>query len=80
MMNNVLLLQNTISKFGVLGSMTLALRDALEKLGVGTQLYQVDAQPSIWLVDQQGILRYFDLRGETLGQAVRNLLRENMSN
>jgi peroxiredoxin len=44
------------------------------------QLYQVDAQPSIWLVDQQGILRYFDLRGEALGQAVRSLLRENRSN
>jgi peroxiredoxin len=39
------------------------------------QLYQVNAQPSMWLVDQQGILRHFDLRGEALGQAVRTLLR-----
>ena len=31
------------------------------------QLYQVDAQPSIWLVDQQGILCYFDLQGEAIG-------------
>lgn len=43
------------------------------------QLYQVNAQPSIWLVDQQGILRYFDLRGEALGKAVRTLLLDNRS-
>jgi peroxiredoxin len=43
------------------------------------QLYQVNAQPSLWLVDQQGILRHFDLRGEALGNAVRALLREARS-
>jgi len=41
------------------------------------QLYQVNAQPSIWLVDQQRILRYFDLRGEALGKAVRALLSKS---
>jgi peroxiredoxin len=44
------------------------------------QLYQVNAQPSLWLVDQQGILRHFDLRGEALGNAVRALLFEGKSN
>ena len=38
------------------------------------QLYRVNAQPSIWLADRQGILRYFDVRGDRLGQAVQALL------
>ena len=37
-------------------------------------LYDVQAQPSMWLIDQEGILRYFDVRGEDLGKAVRDLL------
>jgi peroxiredoxin len=40
------------------------------------QLYKVNAQPSLWLVDREGILRYFDVRGESLEEAVRGLLLE----
>jgi hypothetical protein len=40
------------------------------------QLYNVNAQPSLWLVDREGILRFFDVRGESLEQAVRGLLLE----
>lgn len=39
-------------------------------------LYDVQAQPSIWLIDQQGILRFFDVRGGALEGAVRELLTE----
>ena len=38
------------------------------------QLYKVNAQPSLWLIDREGILRYFDVRGESLEQAIRALL------
>jgi peroxiredoxin len=40
------------------------------------QLYNVNAQPSLWLVDREGILRFFDVRGESLEEAVRGLLLE----
>ena len=39
-------------------------------------LYDVQAKASMWLVDTQGILRYFDVRGDELGEAVRKLLEE----
>ena len=38
------------------------------------QLYKVNAQPSLWLTDREGILRYFDVRGESLAAAVEGLL------
>lgn len=40
-------------------------------------LYDVQAQPSMWLTDRKGILRYFDVRGEELQEAVRELLAED---
>ena len=39
-------------------------------------LYDVQAQHSMWLVDRQGTLRYFDVRGEELEKAVRKLSME----
>ena len=39
-------------------------------------LYDVQAQPSMWLIDKAGVVRYFDVRGEELGKAVRDLLAE----
>jgi peroxiredoxin len=39
-------------------------------------LYEVSSIPSAWLVDKQGILRYFDVRGEDLKAAVAKLLAE----
>ena len=37
-------------------------------------LYAVQAQPSMWLIDREGVLRFFDVRGEELKKAVRELL------
>jgi peroxiredoxin len=39
-------------------------------------LYDVQARPSMWLIDKRGIVRYFDVRGQELGEAVRLLLAE----
>lgn len=39
-------------------------------------LYGVNSIPSTWLVDKKGILRYVDLRGEALKEAVMKLLKE----
>lgn len=39
-------------------------------------MYKINALPSIWLIDKQGVLRYFDVRGEELGNAVELLLLE----
>ena len=39
--------------------------------------YKINALPSIWLIDKQGVLRYFDVRGDELGNAVKSLLSEN---
>jgi len=39
-------------------------------------LYGVNSIPSYWLVDRQGVLRYFGLRGERLRDAIRELLDE----
>jgi peroxiredoxin len=36
--------------------------------------YKVNALPSTWLIDREGIVRYQGLRGEELGQAVTTLL------
>lgn len=40
------------------------------------KLYKVSATPSTWLIDRGGVLRFFNLRGETLERAVSDLLRE----
>ena len=40
------------------------------------KLYKVSATPSTWLIDRSGVLRFFNLRGETLERAVSDLLRE----
>jgi peroxiredoxin len=38
--------------------------------------FKINALPSIWLIDRQGVLRYFDVRGDELGNAVKSLLSE----
>ncbi len=38
------------------------------------KLYSINATPSSWLIDRQGILRHVDLRGKELYQAVKALL------
>jgi len=38
-------------------------------------LYGVQAMPSIWLIDENGAIQAFDLRGEKLEEAVRSMLR-----
>ncbi|MGQ9619342.1 MAG: redoxin domain-containing protein [Candidatus Aminicenantia bacterium] len=38
------------------------------------KLYGVNSIPSLWLVDRKGNLRYFDLRGEELKEAIKVLL------
>jgi peroxiredoxin len=38
------------------------------------RLYSINATPSSWLIDRQGILRHVDLRGQELYQAVKALL------
>ncbi len=40
------------------------------------KLYKISATPSTWLIDRRGILRHYNLRGEKLKQAVRELLKE----
>jgi peroxiredoxin len=39
-------------------------------------LYGVNSIPSTWLIDRQGVLRHFDLRGESLKAAIVALLGE----
>lgn len=39
-------------------------------------LYDVQAKPSMWLIDKRGIVRYFDARGDVLAQAARSLVAE----
>ena len=39
-------------------------------------LYGVQSIPSMWMVDRQGILRHFDLRGEDLGKAIKDLVSD----
>ncbi len=39
-------------------------------------LYRIIATPSTWLIDRRGVVRYHDLRGADLRQAVDALLRE----
>ena len=43
------------------------------------KLYKVNATPSTWLIDRKGILRYCDLRGATLRQAIEELMRESLT-
>ncbi len=38
------------------------------------KLYRINSTPSTWLIDRQGVLRYIDLSGEELTQAVLRLL------
>jgi peroxiredoxin len=38
------------------------------------KLYTINATPSSWLIDRQGILRHIDLRGEELFKAVKALI------
>jgi len=40
------------------------------------KLYEILSIPALWLVDKQGVLRYFDVRGEDLKAAVEKLLTE----
>lgn len=45
----------------------------LDKIAVQ---YTVEATPSAWLIDPQGVLRFFDLRGSALRDAVCQLINE----
>ena len=40
------------------------------------KVYGVNSIPSIWLVDKQGVLRFFDIRDKELAEAVNMLLLE----
>lgn len=40
------------------------------------KLFNVHATPSMWLLDRRGVIRAFDLRGEELETAARDLLAE----
>lgn len=39
------------------------------------KLYQISATPSTWLIDRQGIVRYYDVRGDELRRAVAALVQ-----
>jgi peroxiredoxin len=39
-------------------------------------LYEVESIPFLFLVDKKGVMRYFDVRGEQLAEAVRLLVQE----
>lgn len=41
------------------------------------KLYEIIATPSTWLVDQQGILRHYNLHGELLEDSIENLILDN---
>ena len=41
------------------------------------KLYKISATPSTWLVDRKGIMRYYDVRGAKLRQAVEELIKES---
>lgn len=41
------------------------------------ELYGVKSIPSTWLVDRNGVLRYFGLEGEALKKAVKELLTQS---
>ena len=41
------------------------------------KLYKISATPSTWLIDRKGIVRYYDLRGAELRQAVEQLINES---
>ncbi len=38
----------------------------------------INAAPPTWLIDRKGILRYCDLRGAKLRQAVEELIKESL--
>lgn len=38
------------------------------------KLYRINATPSTWLIDRQGILRHINLKGEKLTRAITELL------
>lgn len=40
------------------------------------KLYKISATPSTWLIDRNGIVRYYDLRGTDLRRAVEALIEE----
>jgi len=65
------LLQNYLKEISPQWKMACSFRgwnDATAKL------YSINATPSSWLIDRQGILRHINLRGEELYKAVRALL------
>jgi peroxiredoxin len=39
-------------------------------------LYRISATPTTWLIDRHGVVRYYDVRGKQLKQAVEELVRE----
>lgn len=39
-------------------------------------LYEVESVPFLFLVDKKGIMRYFDVSGEQLAEAVKLLIQE----
>jgi peroxiredoxin len=41
------------------------------------KLLNVHATPSMWLLDRRGVIRAFDLRGDDLGRAIRELLAQD---
>jgi peroxiredoxin len=41
------------------------------------KLYKINATPSTWLIDRKGFLRYYNLRGEELRQAVEKVIKES---
>jgi len=41
------------------------------------KLYKISATPSTWLIDRQGVVRYYDVRGAELRRAVEALIRES---
>ena len=41
------------------------------------KLYKISATPSTWLIDRKGIVRYYDVRGTKLRQAVDELIKES---
>ena len=43
------------------------------------KLYQISATPSTWLIDRRGVVRYCDVRGEELREAVETLVAEGGS-
>jgi peroxiredoxin len=41
------------------------------------KLYKINATPSTWLIDRKGFLRFYNLRGEELRQAIEKVIKES---